>query len=463
MGEADPGVTPQSVSTQAGAGETSWPRPTYAWYVVGILTIAYTVSFIDRQIVALLVEPIRRDLQISDIQISLLQGFAFAIFYTVMGLPIARFADRHSRRAIIASGILFWSVMTAACGLAHNFWQLFGARVGVGVGEAALSPPAYSIIADYFPPDRLSRAISFYSMGIYIGAGLAFVIGGAVIHLVENSSVITLPLLGQVYPWQVTFLTVASPGLLVVALMATVKEPIRRGLLPKRTSKPSANAPPTVAQVVTFVGQNRYILSSHYLGHAFLALIGYANFAWIPTFMIRNHGWSAPQVGFVFGLLVLIFGTSGVVTGGWWADKLRARGRTDANMRVSMYAAIIMLPTLVAAPLVTSPVLAMALIAPGIFLLSVPFGIAPAALQVITPNQMRAQISALYLFVANIIGLGLGPTVVALITDYGFGDDLAVRYSLAITGGTVAPLAAISLALGLKHYRSSLKQSVDWT
>ncbi len=463
MGEADPGVTPQSFSTQAGAGETSWPRPTYAWYVVGILTIAYTVSFIDRQIVALLVEPIRRDLQISDTQISLLQGFAFAIFYTVMGLPIARFADRHSRRAIIASGILFWSVMTAACGLAHNFWQLFGARVGVGVGEAALSPPAYSIIADYFPPDRLSRAISFYSMGIYIGAGLAFVVGGVVIHLVENSGVTTLPLLGQVYPWQVTFLTVAAPGLLVVALMATVKEPIRRGLLPKRTSNPTANVPPTVAQVVTFVGQNRYILSSHYLGHAFLALISYANFAWIPTFMIRNHGWSASQVGFVFGLLVLIFGTSGVVTGGWWADKLRARGRTDANMRVSMYAALIVLPTLVAAPLVTSPVLAMALVAPGIFLLSVPFGIAPAALQVVTPNQMRAQISALYLFVANIIGLGLGPTVVALITDYGFGDDLAVRYSLAIMGGTAAPLAAISLALGLKHYRSSLKQSVDWT
>ncbi len=453
------------VGNSAGSSEQDapWPRPAYSWYVVGILTVAYTVSFVDRQIVSLLVEPIRRDLQISDTEISLLQGFAFAVFYTIMGLPIARFADRHSRRAIVAGGIFFWSLMTAACGLAHNFWQLFAARVGVGVGEAALSPPAYSIIADYFPPDRLSRAISFYSMGIYIGAGLAFVVGGAVIQLVESAGVTTLPILGEVYSWQVTFITVAAPGLLVVALMATVREPIRRGLLPKSGSPQTARSSPSVGEVIAFTCRSRKVLLSHYMGHAFLALIGYANFAWIPTFMIRNHGWSATQVGFVFGMLVLVFGTTGVFTGGWWADRLRARGHVDANMRVSMYAALIMLPTLIAAPLVPSPVLAMALVAPGIFLLSMPFGIAPAALQVITPNQMRAQISALYLFVANIIGLGLGPTVVALITDYVFGYDLAVRYSLAIMGGTIAPLAAISLAFGLKHYRAGLDAAKSWT
>ncbi|HIF10875.1 MAG TPA: MFS transporter [Sneathiellales bacterium] len=218
-----------------------------------------------------------------------------------------------------------------------------------------------------------------------------------------------------------------------------------------------------MGEVIAFTRRSRKVLLSHYMGHAFLALIGYANFAWIPTFMIRNHGWSATQVGFVFGMLILVFGTTGVFTGGWWADRLRARGHVDANMRVSMYAALIMLPTLIAAPLVPSPVLAMALVAPGIFLLSMPFGIAPAALQVITPNQMRAQISALYLFVANIIGLGLGPTVVALITDYVFGYDLAVRYSLAIMGGTIAPLAAISLAFGLKHYRAGLDAAKSWT
>ena len=473
MGDAETGTEPEPAGNGGGAddsagnsannGAAPWPRPEYAWYVVGILTVAYTVSFIDRQIIALLVEPIRRDLQISDTQISLLQGFAFAIFYTVMGLPIAHFADRHSRRAIIASGILFWSIMTAACGLARNFWQLFAARVGVGVGEAALSPPAYSIIADYFPPDRLSRAISFYSMGIYIGAGLAFVVGGAVIHLVETAGVTTLPWLGEVYSWQVTFLTVAAPGLLVVALMATVREPVRRGLLPKGNDPVKAPSSPTVGEVIAFVRESRFVLSSHYMGHAFLALIAYANFAWIPTFMIRVHDWTASEVGFVFGMQVLVFGTSGVVFGGWWADKLRARGRTDANMRVSMYAALVMMPTLIAAPLVSHPVLAIVLVTPGVFLVSVPFGIAPAALQVITPNQMRAQISALYLFVANIIGLGLGPTVVALITDYVFGDDLAVRYSIAIMGGTVAPLAAVSLALGFKHYRAALIKAGSWS
>ena len=305
-------------------------------------------------------------------------------------------------------------------------------------------------------------------MGIYIGAGLAFIAGGAVIHLVESAGVTTLPFLGEVYSWQVTFLTVAAPGLIVVALMATVKEPIRRGLLPKNrdattpTSDTARVTSPTMAQVVAFVYQSRKVLASHYLGHACLALIGYANFAWIPTFMIRNHGWSASQVGLVFGLIILVGGTSGVVTGGWWADWLRKRGRTDANMRVSMYVSLIMVPGMICAPLVESTVLAMALIGPGVFLLAVPFGIAPAAIQVITPNQMRAQISAIYLFVANIIGLGLGPTVVALITDYVFADDMAVRCSLAIVGGTVAPLAAISLALGLKHYRAGLDTAKSW-
>lgn len=411
-----------------------------------------------------MVEPIRRDLKISDTEVSLLQGLAFATFYTVMGLPIARFADTHSRRATIAAGVFFWSVMTAACGLAKDFWQLFAARVGVGVGEAALSPPAYSIISDYFPPDRLSRAISIYSMGIYIGAGLAFIVGGTVIHLVDVTGITTLPLIGEMYSWQITFLIVAVPGIVVVMLMKTVREPIRRGLV-SRAGKPAdkpAIASPPLREVAGFVKARWKVLTSHYLGYALMALIGYANISWIPTFVIRTYGWSASQVGLIYGVMILVFGTAGVTFGGWWADKLRARGRTDANMRVTMYAALAIFAPLVAAPLMDDAIMAMVLVAPGIFLVSLPFGVAPAALQVITPNQMRAQVSALYLFVANIIGLAIGPTVVALITDYGFGDDLALRYSLAIMGGVTAPLSALALGLGLKHYRASLEQAKTW-
>lgn len=459
MGETDTGT-----DEGASAPEAPWPRPAYAWYALGILTLAYTVSFIDRQILSLLVEPIRRDMKISDTQISLLQGIAFAIFYTVMGLPIARFADSHSRRATIAAGILFWSVMTAACGLAKNFWQLFGARVGVGVGEAALSPPAYSMISDYFPPERLSRAISIYSMGIYIGAGLAFIVGGTVIHLVDVAGMTTLPLIGELFPWQITFLIVAAPGLVVAMLMRTVREPVRRGVA-AAARKPliaGTATSPSVKEVMAFVKERWKVLLCHNLGYALFALIGYANISWIPTFIIRTYGWSASQVGLIYGMLILVFGTAGVVFGGWWADRLRARGRTDANMRVTLYAALAIIPPLIAAPLMDDPVLALILIAPGVFLVSLPFGVAPAALQVITPNQMRGQVSALYLFVANIIGLGLGPTVVALITDYGFGDDQALRYSLAIMGGVTAPLAALSLGLGLKHYRASIEQAKTW-
>ena len=179
--------------------EPPWPNPIYAWYVVGVLMLAYTNSFIDRQILYLLFEPIRNDIGISDTQISLLAGLAFSVFYTVMGIPLARLADQSNRKAIITVGVASWSLMTALCGAAQNFWQLFLARIGVGVGEATLSPAAFSIISDYFPKNRIARAFSVYSMGVYFGAGLAMMIGGLVIKMVSASPTVVLPLVGEVY------------------------------------------------------------------------------------------------------------------------------------------------------------------------------------------------------------------------------------------------------------------------
>src|SRR6186997_1226722 len=180
-------------------------NPVYAWFVVIVLTLAYTCSFVDRQILTLLIEPVRRDLQITDTQVSLLGGLAFSILYTTLGIPIARLADQTHRRNLMAAGLAFWSVMTATCGLARSFWGLFAARIGVGVGEAALSPAAFSLLADYFPPQRLARAISVYSMGLYFGAGLALMIGGSVVQAVSSAPVRNLPVVGEVFPWQMTF------------------------------------------------------------------------------------------------------------------------------------------------------------------------------------------------------------------------------------------------------------------
>ena len=203
----------------------AYPNPAYAWYVVCILTIAYMFSFLDRQILALLVEPIRADLNISDTQMSLLQGLAFGIFYTLLGIPIGRLADRRSRRSIIAIGISIWCVMTAACGLAKNFGQLFLARVGIGIGEATLNPSAYSLISDYFPREKRARPMSFYNMGVSLGAGTAMVLGGQIISWVFSQPQPVLPLVGTLFHWQVVFIMVGLPGLLIAFLMVTVREP----------------------------------------------------------------------------------------------------------------------------------------------------------------------------------------------------------------------------------------------
>jgi len=204
------------------------PSNAYAWYVVAVLTLTYTVSFIDRQIMSLMIEPIRRDLNITDTQVSLLIGLAFAVFYTLLGIPIARLADRRSRRTIIAVGIATWCFMTAFCGLARSYAQLFLARVGVGVGEAALSPSALSIISDYFPKRTRGRAIAVYNTGISLGTGLAMIVGGALVAHVMVSPPVRLPFVGELYAWQTVFMLVGLPGLFLALLMFTVREPRRR-------------------------------------------------------------------------------------------------------------------------------------------------------------------------------------------------------------------------------------------
>jgi MFS family permease len=219
----------------------------YAWYVVIVLMVIYTLSFIDRQILAFLVGPIRADLQISDTAIGLLGGFAFAIFYTLLGLPMGWLADRKSRRGLIAIGLVFWSLMTALCSLARSFGTLFAARIGVGVGEATLTPAAFSLIADYFPREKLARALSVYSMGILIGSGLAFIVGGAVVQAMNGMPALQVPVLGTMAPWRLTFLIVGLPGLAIALLLLTVREPVRRNVIRDTAGITTTIALPSIA------------------------------------------------------------------------------------------------------------------------------------------------------------------------------------------------------------------------
>ena len=424
------------------------PSARQAWFVVSLLLVAYVFSFLDRQILNLMVAPIRRDLGVSDTQISLLMGFSFALFYTLLGIPLGRVADTRNRRGLIVLGLLFWSLMTSLCGTAKQYWQLFLYRVGVGAGEAALSPAAYSMIADYFPPERRATAMSVYSMGIYIGSGMAFLLGGLVVQFAATQGEVVLPLVGPTRPWQVVFYVLGLSGILFSLVLLLIREPVRTGA--------GAQTATPLREVLAYLRRNGQTVLSHNLGFALLGLCAYAAMAWIPTVFIRIHGWSAPQIGVCFGLIVMIAGSLGLLAGGALADRWRKDGHVDAPMRVGMLSALLLLPSTAAYLLIPQAPVAAIFLAPAMFATSMPFGVAAAAIQDIMPSRMRAQASAVYLFVVNMIGLGVGPTAVALLTDYLFERDNAVHYSVLLVVVLGAVLAAAILHWGRQAYGRSL-------
>lgn len=419
----------------------------YSWYVVFVLIVAYTFSFIDRQILTLLVGPIRETLKISDTQISLLHGLAFALFYSIMGIPIGRMVDSRKRTNIIAGGIAIWSVMTAVCGLAQNFFQLFLARIGVGVGEAALSPGAYSMISDEFPPEQRPRAMSLYISAAYVGGGIATIAGGALIAMMPP---VNLPLIGPLEPWQALFGVVGLPGLLVALWVMTLREPARTGL--------KSGPQPSVRELKAFVFDRRSAFGFLILGYAMSGVMWQAAIAWIPTYFIRIFGWTASEVSLPYGLISMVCGMGGIILGGWIATRLRTRGRLDANILIGLLAIAIALPSGVAATFATSPTLALALFGIFLFGCAMPWGSAVAALHEITPNQMRGQISAIHLFCLSLIGTSVGPTMVALFTDKLFKNDAALGSSMALTMAIAAPISAVLLWMARRPYREALER-----
>ena len=315
---------------QTSQAATPWPSPVKAWYAVAILVVAFIFSFIDRIIIALLVDPLKVDLGLTDTQLGILQGLAFAVFYALVGIPIGRLADTYSRRSIIGIGIFLWSLMTAVCGLAQSFFQLFLARVGVGVGEAALSPPAYSMISDYFPPKQLGRAMGVYQSGAFFGAGIAFLVGGLVIQLVSGTEDMVLPLVGQVRPWQFVFFMVGLPGVLVALLMWTVTEPQRRGTIAGQ----SRGIP--LSEVMAFVSERRRVFVAHFCGFALLAVPITTILTWAPTHFIRALEFAPPRAALTLGAILILLSPLGVFVGGWLSDFLQQRGRRDSMLLVGI-------------------------------------------------------------------------------------------------------------------------------
>jgi MFS family permease len=458
-------ATQSSGNGAASGGDSPYPTSFAAWYSVAVLMLMYIFSFIDRTTISLIVEPMKRDLHISDTQVGMLQGLAFALLYTFLGLPIARLSDRYSRRGIIAAGVFIWSIMATLCGLARTAIQLFIARIGVGVGEAALSPAAYSIITDSFPRSKLGRAFGFYNIGITIGAGVAFLVGGIVVAAVSHAGAsYTLPLLGEVRAWQMVFIVTGAPGVVLPLLLLTFREPVRRGLLRHQAgaAAPAVPLKPPLSEVLDYVWANRKFYGLHFVALALLSMCGYCVAAWLPTAIIRAYGVSYGQVGKVLGVSTALMNSTGMLLAGVLCDRLTRRGSKDAPIVVAAIsgcgiAVFATLPTLM-------PTVTMVWVA--IFISGLTFnaynGVGPMAVNQVTPNQYRAQVSAVYLFVVNALGLGVGPTLVPLLNDHLFHDPLKIRYSLIIVVFCSA-LTAIALLLTVRPiYRQKLIEAERW-
>jgi len=445
-------MTPSASKTSSTreAGETA-PNLRYAWYVVFALTAIYMLSYMDRQILSLLVGPMKRELGISDTRVGLLQGLAFGLFYTFMGLPLGRIADTRNRRNLIAVGVVLWSIFTSACSIARSFWSLFLARMGVGVGEATLSPAAYSLISDYFPKDRLGVAISVYYMGVFFGTSLSLLVTGMVVDAVSHTPVITVPILGAMSAWRITFLFVGLPGALFALLAYTVREPVRREMLRARNGQVSTL---TFGEALAEMGKRWQSLIGISIGAIFQAVPTYALISWTPTYFQRLHHWTPGQSGRGLAFLLLAFGCTGMYVGGRLSDYWQKNGITEGPLRVGVVCGIGSLLLVPAAYLLPDPTWTTALLAPGIFFLALPMGTSAAALQRIFPNQVRGQVSALFLFLLNLGGLTLGPLMPGLLNDRLFHNEKALGASLAITIGAACVLMLIAFRATYSSYRT---------
>ena len=417
-----------------------------AWYVVAVLTAANVCALLDRQILALLVEPIERDLHIGDTEMSLLMGLSFSLLYSTLGLPLGRLADGRSRRVILSAGIAVWSAMTLLCGLARSYGQLLFFRVGVGVGEAALGPTAISLAGDAFPPERRALALSVYSLGTFFGAGLAYVLGATVAALAATHPEVHVPLVGPMRSWQVVFLAVGAPGLLIAALALTMPEP------PRQTT--GMGVP--LAAVLAHWRRHASTLVTLACAFGCWSAVNYGIAAWLATFFVRIHGWTAAAAGTWQGVLTMSVGVGGALLGGTLADRWGRRGRVDAPILVGLVAGTGLLLTGVAYPLVPSADVAAWLLVPVNLCAAMPWGAASAAIANALPSSMRGQGAATYLLVLNLASGIVGPSSVALLSDYVFDGPQAVRPALATATGVGMVLSLALMAMARGPYRRTV-------
>ena len=435
-----------------------YPSARYAWYAIGVLFAVTLLSQLDRQLPALLVRPLRKEFGISDTGFSLLQGYAFAIFYTLAGLPLGRLVDRGHRRNLVLIGLLFWSAATLLFAFGQSYTHLLLARIGVGIGEAVLAPAAYSLIADWVAPQRRGRALAAYYVSIAIGSGASLLLGGWLLAVIpaQGLELAAFPGLGLLAPWRLAFIAAALPAVpLALVLLLTVREPARQeDLSVGGTQVGTQETPlkPSTADFIRYLRQHAATFSRVLTYPTLLSIIGYGALAWAPALFDRTFGIPTSRAGVVLGILVAVAGATGTLASGFLSDWWQARGVPAARLRVALVGVAIFTVPSVLWPLMPTPELAFGLLFLTVLGLGLAQSAAPASIQAVVPNRMRGQAIAVYLLLAGLMGIGLGPTAVALMTDYVFHNDAALRYSLALIAGPSALFGLWLIGSGLRPY-----------
>lgn len=429
--------------------ESRYPRPPVAWLTVVVLFLLYILSLVDRYVIALLVEPIKADLGISDFQLSLLQGLAFAVFYAICAIPVGLALDRFDRRKVLFGCIFLWSLGAAGCGLATGFATMAIGRALIGAGESGFTTGAYSIVGDSFPPERVSFAMSIFVMGGVMGAGIVFLLGGPLVGAVLNGALSGWPLLAGFAPWQQAFLITGIPGLLMAFLVFLFPEPQRRRAAPA----PEANG--GYGEALAFILANGRAFSAIILGTGLVYTVTIAMQLWSPAYFIRVHGWTPAQIGVTMGLAQMLPAFS-LPLHGWIADRFFARGRTDAHLVWCLITMIVAAPFAFFAYLVANPWVTVVLFGIYMSLILSTSSLGPAAAQVVTPPELRGRVSAIFVLVTGLIGMVVGNSAVGFATDYIFGDPKQVGVSLAALAVVMFSLVAVLFIRGRAGMRAMI-------
>lgn len=427
-----------------------------AWYICFVLLLTFAFNYLDRSIISILVDPIKREFGINDTTIGLLQGGAFAVFYVVFSLPLSRVADRGNRRNLLLTGVVLWCTATASCGLVHSVPELFLARIMVAIGEAVLMPCAVSMLSDSFLPQQRGRALGIFSMGPYLGGAAAAIGGGTLLHSFRSSSV-NVPWFGMLSAWRAVFLVVGVLGFILVPLLLMVREPARF-----RDDGRRAEQPASVGQLYRELRRKRLAILTVIFGFSFIAMAGQTLQAWVPTLFIRAHAWNVKQAGVRLGLTALVLGPLGAISGGVLADRLGRRGWLNSKVILGGLAALI---SVFASLVLTLPgaLVAMVGVASVYFLFGFTYGLSQASIADLMPNRMRAQTTSLYSLVNNLLAAGLGPLLVGVLNDHVFHDPMKIGESMRIVLPTAFLIAAGLLSWGRGAVRHAVADTRSGT